>query len=381
MLDKLDKFSKWLTHDAWYVSGKSSAQVIGEATKTTANNAGGAIAGISHGIATITTLGLASAVSAALTQLEYRREKKEIKELYKEELAAQLHKPERKLSPDDLGTLAKGDAARGVASSRVIGEALNKSRRSRNLGVVVSVLATLSSLTLAHALFPPEVAVNILAPILTGLLTYNAVKRPLHWLGSKMLGLDRETAHDRIAGIKRDREAGKEITIEQAFGVVVAANPELDGMISASYGKNYDRLHLTEKREMAEMIGQLIGLDRLTAGINSGQINATELAFASEGRVSGVLPKPPEKEERPGVIRVIAAKCRRALQHFRAHPGQAQEENVIAACVPEATLEVEHEAPKRGFTERLGLTRADTSLGYVERLEQSRGAEAAITQR
>ncbi len=75
-----------------------------------------------------------------------------------------------------------------------------------------------------------------------GLATYNAVKIPLHWMGDKLFGLDKETTHDRIVSLQREHEAGKAISREQVLSVFAGANPQLDRFIAAEYGKQFDKL-------------------------------------------------------------------------------------------------------------------------------------------
>src|SRR5581483_4769262 len=77
-----------------YVGGKESAITLGEMVRMmaeTASGIGSAWAGMAESTAAViggaVTMGLASAVSAAITQREYRHERNEVKKHCREELS------------------------------------------------------------------------------------------------------------------------------------------------------------------------------------------------------------------------------------------------------------------------------------------------------
>jgi len=201
-----------------------------------------------------------------------------------------------------------------------------------------------------------------------GLGTYNAVKFPLHWVGDKVFGLDEETTHDRIVSLKKDREAGKVISREQVLSIFAGAHPQLDSFVTEQYGQPFDKLDLESKQRVADEIEKLIPLERLTSDINSGKINATELAFAVDGQISGVEHNGPAPKKY-GMLGAMWTGMRSAF-HFKSHPHV--EVGAVAVQSPEANVAMAYAEEKSGksFVERLGRSKTDPAMGYVKQLEQ-----------
>jgi len=324
--------------------------------------------------------GLAAAVSAALVQMDYRHKKGDIKKTYSEELAAKLHKPRDKIAENDLDTLEKGDVAKGIEPNKVIAEELQKQKRQRNWGIAFSIVATLSSIAVVmHGINPAVTNLGWLGVVLkaaAGVLTYNVVKRPLHWLGDRLFDLEKETAHDRIVALKRDREDCKPITREQVLSVFAAANPQLDRFIASEYGASFNALPLADKQQAAEDLGKLMPLTRLAEEINRGTINVTELAFTASGQLSGVAPKAPSEpvKKKPGAIVAMLGKLRHFLHPHKQPEAVAQAAVSVSPEAPAAIAVVyEEERPGRSFVKQLGLVQMDEAMTQLERLQQRQG--------
>jgi len=324
-------------------------------------------------------LGLTAAISAGLTQMDYYHTRKKITDVYKEELAAKLKKPVNKVSANDLDTLAK--------ENHTFSEELHKAKRQRNYGIGLSFVASMASLAVVTLLLPAVIGMAGLAPLaqpmlsgiggwglaewgalavkaVVGLFAYSAAKTPLHWIGDKLFDLEEKTTHDLIVSIKRDREAGKIISREQVLSVFADANPALNMLIVSEYGERFEKLDLAAKQKATEELSKIVPLNQLTDDINSGKVNVGELAFAVEGKISGVEHKEgaPRYEKRG-----MWAKIRGALS-FKPHP----KVEVVSVSVqsPEAVAVAYAEEKSGSFVKRLGLTKTDVSLGYVERLDQ-----------
>ena len=351
-----------------------AAEAVGKGTlliagKNAAGVVGGAAAGISVGgvsMATVATMGLTAAVSASIVQIEHNNKVKHIANFYKEELAAKLGKSEKAIGERELDSVAKGSRLGSVQDNPVIAEELNLSRKRRNLGVALSAIASIATYTILKAAMPfvPEEAatglMSVVAKGIVGLATYFAVKAPLHWVGDKIFGVDKETTHERIEEIARDREAGKAISKEQVFDVYVSANPDLQDVIEAKYGKPYAKMDINEKKELTQGIGQLMHVEQMAAAINNGNINVSELAFAAVGQESGVPMKDGTKREKPhGFMNAIKEKWHNFVGHF------SHKQPEIPAQA------VEHNDGARSFAERVGK-RHNTDMSHIERVEQSR---------
>lgn len=354
-------------------------------TPEIANLTGMAATGLSSNIALASTIGLTAGVSAALTQMDYLHKKERIREFYQEEISTKLGK--KKVTVQDMEKFAE--------QNPTMQEAVNKEKRNRNYGVFLSFFASLVSLAVVKVALPAvfdyvagaEGAFEALSTVAhfaiagaTGLATYYAAKTPLHWLGDKLFGLDDKTTHDKIVELEHEREAGKTISRMQVLSVFVEANHQLDRFIVAEYGQRFDKLPLSLREQVTKDLSKLIPLEQLANDINSGRVNAAELAFAVEGEISGVnhpLGQAPKKE---GML-VKAVSKLKELFRKKAKDGevQAKEETppLPSFTVPVNTVYQQEEPPVRSFVERLGRGPVDQNMGHVERLEQQQPGSLA----
>ncbi len=363
---KVDTGLQVLKHDLGYgttlVAGKEGIVLLnGGPVIAASGSAGATLATFGPQLGVLVGLGLTTALSAALTQMSYNYKLHNIGQLYSEELEAKLGKPAGKLKDKDLEIIAKGDPSRGIEANKTIADALKKARRNRNIGVVLSVIASLASFALVNVAIGAEMfsgmngASATIAEMATGVVSYNMIKEPLKWITGRVLGLHKDTAHDRISDIERDHEKGKTISREQVFDVFVKASPELDAMIKLQYGKNYDDLGLSARQQITAALGPMIQLDRMVEGINSGRFNATELAFTVEGQSSGVVPKTEaEVPEKEGLLDKFKDGFTKLAAHFR-KPEFGREKSQALQTVAFANI------PERA-----------PGLSHVERLQQSR---------
>lgn len=406
----LGEIGHFLTRNLTYGAGKEGAHLMGEAIKgstpvSTIQGTGvamGAAAG--NSLAAIGVLGVTAALSAGLTQMDYVHKKNTIKNLYREELAAKLGKAADKVNSRDLELLAAGDHARGIEANRTVAEELKKAKRIRNFGVFFSFMASVGSLLVVASLDPSmfaamhgaiegattgwlATAAEVITKGAIAVAAYNVIKAPIHWLGDKLFGLDKETTHSRIKVMKDDIEEGKAVTQEQVLAVVISANPELDRKITDKFGDRFDALRYAQKHQIAENIGESIGLKSLTDDINHGRVRPSELAFIAQGDASGVLPKDPEPQQKQGLLKKIRHKLHHAVEHYNT-PDFDEAERKIAkqekADAREMKKSVEGEVEQHSgvsFVERMGRSRIHTELGHVQRLEQSRAGTPLVTTR
>jgi hypothetical protein len=327
-------------------------------------------------------VGVAAALSAGISQMEYEHKKKDTKKFYKEELAAHLGKSEHKVKDRDVDTLAK--------NNRTLAEHMGKMRKERNLGIGVIFAATLASLgVVALFMFPPVTVLAPVAAILNGggllafatkaaiaIASYSVVKNPLQKLGDRMFDMDKKTTHERIEEIHRDHEAGRAISRERVFAVFVHSNPELDQFIESRYGKKFDELSVADKIALADTIGSKVNLAQLTDDINHGRIKAHELAFAVDGTMSGVAAKAGEIPKH-GVLSTIKEKLHDVADTLTGHPHE-QVSVIGATAMPAEQAMV---VPNRSFVEKLGRAPIRTDLGHVQRLDDARTQTILATSR
>lgn len=331
---------------------------------------GGFVAAMGTIPTAIAALGLTAAISSVMMQLEYNQERKAIRRLYENELSAKLGKTPHALKSKDLQAVADGNG-RDLQSNRTFAEALAGAKKKRNFGIGIAIIASLGSLALmtfalgpagvvGHGLLAHGAAQGLgwgamIAQATLGFLAYQAIKTPLCWASNKLFGLDKETAHDHIEAIHRDRHKGRFITREQVFSVFAAANKELGRMIKSQYGKEYDKLPLAAKQVVAISVGRMISLDKITDAINHGRMNPAELAFTVEGQVSGFDPSMAVHHQ--GMFSRI--KNRLSGRHHAA-------EDPVHHAVPQPAMPVYSNEPPK--------------VSFVDRLNQSRAAEASLLQ-
>ena len=224
--------------------------------------------------------GATAGLGAALNQMDYQHKLEDIKDLYREEIANKLGKTVDQVTVSDLETFAK--------SNQVVNEEITKTKRNRTFGIChlhgcnpgihecylgsdgrccVSMFPALP-LAVASAGVVAAGLMDFLAKGAVGLAIYHAIKAPLHWLGDKVLGLDKETTHDRIAALARDREKWQgDQPRAGAWRIRISASG-IDKYITANYGANYDELNLAGQSKVADDLSRILPLDRLADGCN-----------------------------------------------------------------------------------------------------------------
>lgn len=332
-------------------------------------------------------IGASAAIAGALSQMDYNHRRDVIKDVYKDEIASQLGKSKDKVTAADLDKLATVNST--------IDEELRRSKKQRNFGIVVGFVATLAALAapLLVAAALPGITLSIgtgvmatvteaIAHMAIGVVAYKAVEGPLHAIADKMFGLDDRITNDYITDIERDREAGKVISREQVLAVFAAANKEVDRLIVSTYGKHFDELSAGDKQRAAAQLNQIIPLEKLTLDINVGRIDSSELAFAVEGKSSGVQHDPAHmEEERKGGIRGVLDDV--GVKLNQSPVGQAVEKLAVRQLSKGefvTPVEGRQEQHHMSFVERLGRGKRQPVQSYAEHIEQSRAEPSAALQ-
>lgn len=349
------------------LGGKSLAGSVGAAVGTGGSGIGTAAGGVSGvaataggTLATAVTLGLTAAVSASVVAIQHNSDKKHTAQFYKNELGAKLGKAPKKVGAKDLEKMASGSIMEGLPSNQIMSEHLTQSKRRRNLGIALSVIASVATFAIFESLaIKAEGVLPVIAKGAMGLATYFGIKAPLHWLGDKVMGTDKETTHERIVEIAKDRAKGKVVGKEQVFSVFVAANPDIAGVIQDKFGKVYDDLELRDKQRVTQDFGDSLNIGAITRGINEGKMAAEELAFAAVGQESGAQ-APIDRPIKKGVIAKVKDKLL----------GKGERKEAETA---------EEQAPERSFADRVGR-KTSAGMSHLERLEANRAAVSATTE-
>lgn len=257
-----------------------------------ARNLGSIAGAIGGSIVGLVGLGLAAAVSASFTQMDYIHKKNNLTDFYRGDLAAKLGKEPGKVTVQDLEAEAE--------NNRTLKEELNRARRQRNFGVPLAAVATLASFALVMVALPALVAAaglpalagigGFLVKAVVSVAGYYAVKTPLQSWGDKKFGLSDETPNDRIAELHRAHGRGEAVTPQQVLGVFAKANASIDALVVERTGKPYDQLNAPEQQQAVQALSDTLPLGEIAQGLNTGRIRATQLAFAAEGEFPATPP-------------------------------------------------------------------------------------------
>ncbi len=359
------------------------ASGVGAGTAGVVSASGGAAAAL-EGMLGVTAVSVAAAAGAIVSQMNYKYRRDHLREMYKHEVGAVLGKSADKVTNKDIELVAKGSPEEGIEANKSIAEGLDKLKKSRNVGVLVSalsILATVAMMVFAGPVITAAVSDVLVGGTLAAAVPYAAfitkasiafgihhvLEKPIDWVGKKLFGVEQTTTHERISSLEKDHRDGKFLGREQVLGVFVGANEQLNQFVQAQYGKQYDKLSVHDKRAVADIFEKYVPITKITESLNSGQVRVSELAFSVEGKASGVV---------PGTIadsRSIIGKAREKLHEVGTHiSNKLQNTPVVKAAVasePKASV-----APKRAVVE---YDNPAPKVSFVERENQRRTAALA----
>ncbi len=343
-----------LSESAGGVVGNLGAK---ELVHAAANGAGGVAAGVSSVIG----MGVAAAASVIINQSAYQRKLASLREMYKDEIAAQTGKPKDKLKDKDTFAVARGDEGRDIAANKTIAEELQKLKKRRNIGMLVTAASILGTLAIISAI-PAIIGTSAAGLSLTGVggflikafagySIHRAIEVPIKNAAKKIFNLNNETTHERIAGLAKEHRKGRVLGREQVLAVFISADKELGEFVVSHYGKQYDKLSVQEKRVVADAMEQYVPSRHITENLNSGVVKVSELAFMVEGRHSGVAPNSVKQNLS------LIGKARTALRGVGERMHKIKQQEVAYAETTakpvKNTVEYDNPAPARSFVERL----------------------------
>ncbi len=373
--------------------GKSTAPVLGQLIDASvaplAKDAlffvQGATLGIIGGkavIATGATIALLSGLSAVLAQVDHQHRRSLIQQEFQEEIAAAHSISPAKITPAHMDQLAE--------TNPTLKDALKRSASERNLSVVISSIASVGAFFAVQAIFGESNAVKelfehgevgkFILHVAAGLAAYIGIHTPLHAAGSRIMELDQETVQERIRRIHRERACGEMISQEVVLGVLLAAQPDLARQIEDSYGKPFEALNNTYKREIIASLNNELMLEKITGQINLGQMKPEELAFLAYGQKSGVSPRQAAQrasesgktKSRFSTENIVNEASERVDLSAIGLPGQTELNIAVKdAGNADVHLQNQYEAPgiKRLFTASIG--RSTHQRTFVERINSS----------
>lgn len=265
-------------------------------------------------------LPIAGGALALLDLWDHHIEKERIAAQYKYEIAAMLGK-----SPSKIGI---NDMEQAAQMNPVIGEALNRSVRRRNLNVGLVAIGTIAAIALTAVFAAPlasallglagmgvhstiaiagfHIAAHTLAHIgaacMIGAMTYLGLERPLEKFGERKLRLEEPDIDEvkRVPALQAELSVPSQITLlaqlqqkgqyisrEQVMMALASADPELAEQIEARYGRSFAELPASVKTQAVNELGGQYVTD-LSQDLNDRSIRAQELAFIACRQSSGV---------------------------------------------------------------------------------------------
>lgn len=347
---------------------------INSGTAAGAANAAGGIFAAFNSVFGLVGISVATAAGAVVNQMTYQSRRAYMRNTYKHEVGAVLGKSPEKVTDKDVDLVAKGDPQRGIEANKTIAAGIDKLKKSRNVGILVSVLSILATVTLVVAMFslgPVAGAATAISTaigfptaglfITKGLAGYGihqALEKPISWASKKLFDMEKTTTYERIAVLERDHRNGKSLGREQVLGAFVGANHELSNFVQEHYGKEYDKLNVKDKKDVADIFEQYIPITKITESLNSGRVHVSELAFSVEGKSSGVVAgSVPDSLSMVGKARgKIQEVGERISQKLQGHPEKiaaaAPAPTPISVAPKRAIVEYDNPTPKRSFVER-----------------------------
>lgn len=214
--------------------------------------------------------------------------KQQMVDLYREDIAAQLG-----IAPEMVGVENLKEAAKG---NDVIAQALARQRTKNFIELGTSLLAATVTFGLLfsfgdtgqfHDFIRNDLglsnflgsAVNFIGLStvggISGLIFHDALGLAI---GAKT-GTIKAAAHDLILEMENNLRHGRPISREQVYGVLVAANPQLQEAITTRFQKSYSWMNAAEQSRVLHILGIADTLDNLAQQVNRGEIRPGRLAY------------------------------------------------------------------------------------------------------
>ena len=221
----------------------------------------------------------------------------EMVDLYRNNIAEQLGKPPADITRADLMEAAK--------DNDVIAQALKRQHQRTLLAIGTSMLSGGVSLALIAGFgvggmlhhMAEQTFLGMLKPIAAfiGIGTVSGITGLVlkQGLGSAIgygTGIHKAAAHDLIVRMNHDVTRGMQISREDVYAIIVAANPALDKSITAHYGRHYTHMSHAQQSHVLHDVALAGAMDKLALAISSGAVSAGTVAYAANDPRLTVMP-------------------------------------------------------------------------------------------
>lgn len=261
--------------------------------------------------------------------------------LYRNDLAAQFG-----IAPEEVTRAHLKEAAK---TNEVIEQALSRNRQKTYVAIATAALASTVTVFLVGAFGADSLLKNTVAGIapqgfaslanfigigtvagLSSLVFSNGLREVL----KINTGYGKASSHDRIMEMEYQVAHGRGVSKEQVYGVLVAADTELQNAILHRYGKRWRHMTPQQQSNVVGEVGCAREMQAIAEQINRGDIRPGHLAYLMHESASFARPAAPqaapEQNELPQQIGNFVERLGLAPQPQRSHREQIETQRQLA---------------------------------------------------
>ncbi len=243
-----------------------------------------------------------SSLSLVKHRLFMKQAKKNLLELYSQEVATITNKPVKSLTIKDLDVAAsyRPEGKKNAVAMEL--EALNKNNKINLTASMISIvtigaLAAFSATAIAATAF--ATGAGFVFPASAFALASAAVFMTAdHFVSLKNGGRENYNFNAKLKELVKYNQFQK-IEPEQVFDLLLKTNPVVEAEIKNKYSKSYAVLPLSVKTAIVDSYEEKFHAKHFADMINKGEMRAQELGFAAYGGSSGIKVTAPTLEKAP----------------------------------------------------------------------------------
>lgn len=287
----------------------------------------GAVAALNPALSFVLPIVAIGGVALTVVNRLYRETlyQQQMVDLYRGDIAEQLG-----IAPEEVTRAHLKEAAK---NNDIIDQALTRQRHKTWLAIGASVLASSVTFglvsvfgadswlrTAAQGVFNSGWAAS--AANFIGIGTVSAISSlflntGLQEVVEATTPLGKAAAHDRILEMEYSLSRGKAISAEQVYGVLVAADPNLQRVIQRQFHKPYAHMNAREQTQLLATTGTAPEMLAVAQQINSGQLRPGQLASYVSGtaRVEQPVHQPAHHTPHGSFVEKLGLAPKAAISH------------------------------------------------------------------
>jgi hypothetical protein len=226
------------------------------------------------------------AVSATANYLGFSKEKHDLLNNYRDELALLLHKDREAVTFDDLKTYASqaSPSVSPIADDYAI---ICRNERAMQLKSLLKN-AAISVAVIGFAALAPGLAVNMMGFAIVGAISL-AIDVTAEDKFEKWTAVQRQTGSRFARGIQFEMSKGP-ISAERLFEYTAQARPAMVAPVKNNLHEDYATLSFEKKQMVMQKLGVAESMKQIAADLNHGKIRPSELPFLLVGMDSPSTP-------------------------------------------------------------------------------------------